>query len=62
MYYRSDWPEVGLSSALSGDNYMDSSTAFEEDKKWVKINVVSGVIIRWIAIKSAFESKRMTYC
>ena len=56
MFYRSDWPEVGLSMPV---NKLDSQAhifQFQADKTWVQEKIISGVESRWIATRSTFET------
>ena len=56
-YYRSDWPEVGLQSPLSGEKESIYGRNAEEKGAWVREKQVSGVVLRWIASENKFESK-----
>jgi hypothetical protein len=56
MYYKSDWPEVGLPTAL---NKPRSSAGFNTnlgDGRWVKETRISNIVSRWVAKQSGFES------
>lgn len=50
MYYRSDWPEVGLPTALTERRPVD------DDQGWRQEIKVVGGMLRWVAIQSEFES------
>lgn len=56
MYYRSDWPEVGLPTALNKPRSSASFNTNLDDGRWVKETRTSNAISRWVAKQSQFES------
>jgi len=56
MYYRSDWPEVGLPTALSEKSLVGPTAHVDDDQAWVQETKVSGARFRWVAAPSNFES------
>ena len=56
IYYRSDWPEVGLKTALNEFRPVRSHTYHEANLDLVQESKISGATFRWVAIKSEFES------
>lgn len=56
MYYRSDWPEVGLSAAVNERTLerLDASAGSRQD--WVHESRAGDTLIRWIGAKDRFES------
>jgi ribosomal protein S18 acetylase RimI-like enzyme len=56
MYYRSDWPELGLPAALNERNLADSAARQREGPRWVQEAEVCGALLRWVATRSEFES------
>jgi len=56
MYYRSDWPEVGLKTALNEFRLVHSNTYHDDNLDLVQESKISGATFRWVATKSEFES------
>jgi GNAT superfamily N-acetyltransferase len=56
VYYRSDWPEVGLPAALNEPSSVDSAARLGGGEYWVHQTEVAGAACRWIATQSEFES------
>jgi hypothetical protein len=50
MYYRSDWPEIGLSTALT------ERCPVDDDQGWRQETKVAAGMLRWVATQSKFES------
>jgi len=55
MYYRSDWPEVGLPTPLIESSLIHFNTCLD-NRDWVQETKVSETTFRWVATKSEFES------
>lgn len=53
MYYRSDWPEVGLPAAL---NELSSAVCLGDGEGWLHETEIAGAMCRWIATQNEFES------
>jgi hypothetical protein len=56
MYYRSDWPEVGLPCSPSEQKPSDFPIPRSDGRSWVQQVEVCGALFRWIASPSEFES------
>ena len=56
MYYRSDWPELGLPEALNERNPSESAARQRDGTRWVQETEVLGALLRWVATRSEFES------
>lgn len=56
IYYRSDWPEVGLPTALVKSRQLCPSDHFDIGHDWVQEARVSGLTMRWIGEQNKFES------
>jgi ribosomal protein S18 acetylase RimI-like enzyme len=56
VYYRSDWPEVGLPAALNELSSADSAVCLGDGEGWVHETEVAGAMCRWIATQNEFES------
>ena len=56
MYYRSDWPEIGLPIALGESKFADSAAHLDKGQDIVQETRVSGAMFRWFTTKSGFES------
>jgi ribosomal protein S18 acetylase RimI-like enzyme len=56
MYYRSDWPEVGLPAALGQSRSVDLTVRLDDGQGWVQETEVSGATFRWVVTPSKFES------
>jgi len=56
IYYRSDWPEVGLSTALNKWSLLGLTDRFNNDHDWVHDARRHGATLRWIADQNEFES------
>jgi hypothetical protein len=55
LYYQSDWPEVGLSTAL-GEGWLPPFQSSSGDAaRWVRETRFAGLAVRWIASRNAFE-------
>lgn len=53
MNYRSDWPEIGLSSAMSEGTQAQAGNLPD----WMDESRVGETVVRWVAFKDRFESK-----
>lgn len=53
MNYRSDWPEIGLSSTMSEGTQGQA----RNQPDWMDESRVDEVVLRWVASKDGFESK-----
>ncbi len=57
MYYRSDWPEVGLCVALN-ERPMDAAPEGSAgNPDWKSVNSIGGMTVQWIASRDRFESE-----
>lgn len=56
MYYRSDWPEVGLPGSLNERCAGDFASPATSDTRWSQETKALGVLFRWSAGQSRFES------
>lgn len=56
MFYRSDWPEVGLAKALSEQRPEDFPVPRSDGRSWVQQVDVHGALFRWVASPSEFET------
>ena len=56
MYYRSDWPEVGLPTALNEQGPVDLTDHLDNDHDWVQETRAFGAAFRWVADQGEFES------
>ncbi len=54
MFYRSDWPEVGLAAALGERTPEPAETGARAN--WTVQSRVDGILISWLAAKCGFES------
>ena len=58
MYYRSDWPEVGLAGPLQEDARRETVGGHGEvTPDWTDQSHVAGIGVRWAASRDRFESK-----
>ncbi len=55
MFYRSDWPEVGLAAALGERTSEPAEARARAD--WTVQSRVDGILTTWIAAKCGFESE-----
>lgn len=53
MRYRSDWPEIGLSSAINEEPPARAATPPD----WVHESRAGDLLLRWVASKDGFESR-----
>ncbi len=56
MYYRSDWPEVGLTGPLQDNSPRAASPQNEAVPDWSHESHVAGIGVRWSASRDLFES------
>jgi hypothetical protein len=56
MYYRSDWPEIGLSAATSEGMPTESPAQTDKAGELVELLPAEGLELRWIAVNNGFES------
>jgi hypothetical protein len=54
MHYRSDWPEAGLSSAISDRLQVAVPVVRESD--WIHESRIGEILLRWVFSKDSFES------
>jgi hypothetical protein len=57
VHYRSDWPEVGLPTALNEQSAVSFTAPVDDHRVWVQETHVSGAVFRWVAAQSEFETK-----
>ncbi len=57
MYYRSDWPEVGLCAALNERPMNTAAEGSAGNPDWKSQNSISGLTVRWIASRDRFETE-----
>lgn len=57
LYYRSDWPEVGLPTAFGGGGLPPLLPQSAAAAGWVCETQVADLTVRWLAAPNAFESQ-----
>ena len=57
MYHQSNWPEIGLSTALGEGSLPPFQSPSGDAARWVREMRFAGLAVRWIASRNAFESQ-----
>jgi ribosomal protein S18 acetylase RimI-like enzyme len=57
LYYQSNWPEIGLSTALDEGALPPFQSPSGDAAGWVRETRFAGLAVRWVASRNAFESQ-----